>query len=474
MFMRSGAGAILILAALLRLLRSAARWDEWSLHYAAYNLPTLEALLGGNAIDAMGVWVGLHPPLYPLIHSAMNIAWPAPILWVAFSALASLGAVWLLLDAEPKSLLPALLLATDPVQLHYAAEVNNYPLGVFMIAYGWWAHRKQRPGHLTIALVLGFWTHLLAGMVILMVAMWNKHRWPIVGVALLFLAPLFGTWWDLGFDPGSRKQPPLHFERSVGDAIARFGIGWLVCIPLIFIGFSRAKVAAAAWSGTVALWFGLVGIGIAAPHQFPYAVFLGLPAAVLLAAAGQMRRPVNTLIWCLAVFRALWCFGADSARLGAIWADQDTWRGIDEVWNISLPGDAIVLVRGPGAPDDDKRQYSPTLWRIAPWQAMPPIFSSGRPDLAGQPRLVNGRRLYTFNHPLPAIGDIPGEHVFTILYDGAEQDPSRIPSHERQGDWTRTGPDLWRGPSIVSGSPADAEPMDGEIGASPLDPLPVE
>ena len=61
--MRTGGWAILLLAAILRLLRAGVRWEEWSLHYAAYNLPTLEALLTENYAQAVTSWAGLHPPL---------------------------------------------------------------------------------------------------------------------------------------------------------------------------------------------------------------------------------------------------------------------------------------------------------------------------------------------------------------------------------------------------------------------------
>ena len=130
--MRRGAVAILILAAALRIMRSACRWDEWALHYAAYYLPHYEAIQTGAYLDLLSTWVGLHPPLYPIVHSLASLVWPVPATWMLFSAACSLLSVVFMLAAHPKSLLPALLLATDPVQLHYAAEVNNYPPAFFL------------------------------------------------------------------------------------------------------------------------------------------------------------------------------------------------------------------------------------------------------------------------------------------------------------------------------------------------------
>ena len=86
--------------------------------------------------------------------------------------------------------------------------------------------------------------------------------------------------------------------------------------------------------------------------------------------------------------------------------------------------------------------------------------------------MIRGRRVYTFSHPREAIGTIPGAHVFTVLYDGAEQNPDRIPPLPRQGDWEKTGTDLWRGPSFnASDSGVNDEPEAEAIDASPPDPL---
>ena len=471
--MRKGAGYILMLALLLRLPRLVVRWEEWALHYAAYNLPTLEALLSGEYTEAGAMWVGLHPPLYPLLHSVMTALWPAPLLWMMFSVGASLAAVALLLHAEPKSLMPGFLLATDPVQLHYAAEVNNYPLGVLVLSYAWWAYRRDRPIHLAVAVGTACWTHVLAGCMALVLALLHAHRARILTSVGLLVVPLVATAWSVGLDSGSRTQPDLLFELSVADAIGRFGVGWVVLLPILLIGLVRVRDAAILWGTGVALWLGLVLLGFAAPHQFPYATFVGVPAAAVLAAAAGRGRGLMSLIVVVAMVRSGTALVDDAKRVGSIWGDLRTERGIDHVWSISLPGDAIVLVRGPGAPDDDKRQHSPTLWRLPPWLPMEPLFTTVRPDTVGQPRLLRGRRIYTFNHPIPAIGDIPGEHVFTVLYNGAEQNPSAIPDHSGQGDWTRAGPDLWRGPTGGDSAGDDASTGAATDG-SPPGPQPAE
>ena len=473
--MRSGGGAILLLAAILRLLRAGVRWEEWSLHYAAYNLPTLEALLIGEFTQAASLWVGLHPPLYPLIHSFGALVWPAPASWLLFSVTCSLGAVAFMLAAHPRSLLPALLLATDPVQLHYAAEVNNYPLSVLILSYSWWAMRRDKPVHLAVSIVLGFWTHLLAGGVTVLVALWHPRRWLILGAGIAGALPLFATAWSLGLDQGSRKQPSLIMEDSVRDAIDRFTVGWIVMLPLLLLGISRAKEAAATWAGALAAWMGMVAFGFAAPHQFPYACTLGVFAAALLGGAAERVRSIGMLIWMVALVRGLWGLGGDAARVQHIVTDLQQVRAIDTVLDLSLPGDAIVLVRGPGPQDDDKRRTSPSLWRISPFEPMQAIFTGVRPDLVGQPRLWRGRRLYTFSNPRRAISEVPGDHVFTILYDGAQHNPERIEDHPLQGPWQTVGADLWRGPiSNVSGSEEVPASVDEETDESLPGPLPED
>lgn len=448
--------AVCILAVGLRVPRLIVRWDEWALHYAAYNQPTLEHLLTGEHYEAVTGWVGLHPPLYPLVHSLLSLVWPAPLAWMLLSVAASIGAIAFMVQAEKRTLLPAFLLATDPVQIHYAAEVNNYPLAVLAISYSWWAFRTQRTGHLAVALILAGWTHILAGCVAFCIAAWHPKRIKIFAIALIGISPIIFSALDIGFDASNRRQPPLLLEASITDAVDRFSISWVVCLPLLFLAFSQAKEAAATWSLTVFLWFSLVLFGIAAPHQFPYATFLGVPAAVLLATAARKTRTLEILIVLAGFGRAGWTLTGDVNRATTIVHDLKTERGIDQVWSVSLPGDAIVFVRGPGAPDDDKRQFSPTLWRLPPWKPMKPIFTGTRADLMGQPYLVQGRRIYTFNHPLPALAEIPGEHVFTILYDGAEHNSDQIPKHPKQGAWERFGPDLVRGPTGSSSSEADA------------------
>lgn len=472
---RPTAIAIVVLAAVSRLVRAACRWEEWSLHYSAYNLPTFEAIQAGDWGSALQTWAGLHPPLYPILHALGATLWPAPVTWMLFSALCSTGAVVFVLKAHPGRWLPALLVATDPVQLHYAAEVNNYPLSVLLVAMAWWAFQKNRLWWLIAAGVIAMWTHLIAGVFVILVASLHPKRWKALGGILLGAAPLASQAWLLATDGGTHRQPSLLLEASITDSIGRFSLAYVVLLPVLLLGFSRAKDAACVWAGMLCFWFGMVALHIAAPHQFPYALMLGIPAAVLIAASARFRPGLTSMVILVAMVRFSWFEAGDISRLMAIRQDLKQERAVDVVLNLSLPGDAIVLVRGPGRPDDDRRHFSPTMWRFSPFQSMPSLSTGVRPDLMGQPRLVRGRRVYTFNQYRPTIATIPGEHVFTILYDGAEERPEEVPTHPLQGEWETAGDDLWRGPVFTAPNSESVDvPVDVMIDEKPSDPSVLE
>ena len=331
-----------------------------------------------------------------------------------------------------------------------------------LISMAWWAHKTNRAPVIAVAGCFAVWNHVMGAFAVGAIALCNPRRFSILLPMVLVTMPLLGPAWQLASDAGSQRQPPLLLEATASDAIDRFSIGWVILFPIVLLGLARARVAAIGWVSCMAFWTFMVSLGLAAPHQFPYATVLGVFAAVLLHSATLQRPLLAGLVLLAAIGRSAWFALDDAGRLASIYADQSNWRGIDAVWELSLQGDAIVLVRGPGAPDDDRRHTSPTLWRLSPFESMVPLSTGVRPDLVGQPRLIKGRRLYTFAHPRAAIGTIPGTTVFTVLYDGAEQNPERIPDHPRQGPWKAAGPDLWRGPDF---SPADRAPDAAPMGA---------
>ena len=442
--MKNAALGILLFTVASRLVRVAGRWDEWALHYATYNEATRDALLSGNIVEALTSWVGLHPPGYPLLHSVVSLVWPAPIVWLLISAGASVVTVWAMLRSHPQTVIPALVVATDPVQLHYAAEVNNYPLATMLLALAWMAHRRDHPVLLGVVAFLACWVHLICAVGVGLIAATSRYRYSLYAVmtgAGLLLAPeAIG----IVMDEGSRKQPPLDLVLSLRDALDRFGPSWVVLLPLLVGSLHRSKQAGILWVGLVTVWVSTVWAGFAAPHQFPYACFLGIPAAALIGASTVSRHRLAVGVSGVLIIRGLFAGLSDGMAVSQVAQDQSRSRAIDVVLERAVKGDAIILVRGPGPPDDDKRHTSSVLWRFSPFTEARPIRTDGRSTIEGHPFLIDGVRVYTFAHPRAAIGAIEGPRVFTILYDGAEQNPNLIPAHPSQGDWQPVGPDLWR------------------------------
>ena len=412
--------AILGLAALLRLLRAALRWDEVSWLYAAYPARVVELLAAGRPFAAATTFTGLHPPLPGLLHALSERLLPVPALWLLGSAAASWVAVLLVARRRP---LAGLLLATSPVQLHYAAEVNGYPLLMLAVAAISVARARAAEGGprwpLLLAGLLGAWTHALGGIVAGLAALSLGVRGlPILAGLALGVLPLVPGVWARAAEGHTFSQPPLHLGLTFADARARFGMLALLCLPLWVVG-ARFRpglgLGVLGSIGTIALF---VGLGIAAPHQLPYLVILGAPLALLAEGAARGRLLRGALV-VLALLQGGIAGGYDLLRGRGILADLAAGgRAIDLAWAESLPGDALVLLAPPGGDDDDKRLISPVLWRSRPWWRMPMVrpfdFDYADPRF-GQPRLVQGRVVYVHDHLREAIAQEVDLHPRTFV-----------------------------------------------------------
>jgi hypothetical protein len=439
-------GLIACLGLLLRGLRVLCRWDEWSLHYAGYYEPVARSLSDGSWSSALSTWTGLHPPLYGLVHACLSGLHGAPLLWLLWSAAWSLVAVLAVAQSRhPLAWLAALLLATDPVQLHYAAEVNNYPMLTGMLGLAWWARSHERWTTLAWIGVLAAWLHVLGGVVVgLMLLLSPKGRtrlpWMTLGVL-----PLLPQAIDLLTDGANRAQPPLDLLASGADALGRFGPSFIILLPVLLLGGRSHRAMAGVWAGAALFWATMVGLGLAAPHQFPYAMALGVPAAVLIS-QGASRPGLLRPIVLICLIRGLWMGAQDLGALERIWTEQDASSAVHTVLEAAQPGDAIVLVRGLSEQDDDKRHTSAVLWRFAPWVPMPPVPVDGPRHLAGEPRHWRGITLYTFDQPRPVIAQLDHTRVYTVAYGPAIQ--GAVPKHPSQSEWRRFG-EVWvRGPGI--------------------------
>ncbi|MCB9763003.1 MAG: hypothetical protein H6739_24600 [Alphaproteobacteria bacterium] len=405
--------ALLGLAAGLRLLRAAARWEETAWLYAAYNGPTADALREGRYEDAFIGFVGLHPPLFPVLHALQELLLPAPALWLLFSAAASFGAVALLVRRHR---LAALMVATSPLQLAYAAEVNNYPLLALAVVAVLWARERVaegRPwGELAAVGVLAAWTHGLGGWVAGLAALTlgPAVAGRVLAVMALGCAPLTPGVWALAHEPHTYGQPPIASGLIATDWVARFGLLGLPWLVAAVLGVRRAPALAFIAAGTAVFIAALHGLGVTAPHQFPYLLALTAPLA-LLAEAGARSRLSRGLLVGMALLQSAWVAGFNGMRLRAV-ADPAP-SAVDLALARARPGEAVYLLRPAPVNDDDKRGVSPQLWRLRPWRPMPmarPYPFAYDDHRHGQPRRVGDLTVYVNEHLWPELDQAIAAH----------------------------------------------------------------
>jgi len=453
-------GLVLGGAIVLRLGRAVSRWDEVAVAYAAYQFPVREALTDWAQLPS--AFVGLHPPLYGVLHGIVEWAWPAPAAFLGLSVLASMVAVLCVgklgeaAGGPQAGLRAAALAATAPVSLHYAAEWNNYPLLLGLVAalyWAWWEADRNSARWWIVAVigVLLGWTHLLGGLLVgaVLVALTLRDRGAglraSAAVAIGTLPVLISAV-RLALDGSTFNQPEILVGASLVDFWARFGPWpWLVGALAIFGGIAHRQLAAQ-WAFGFLSICGMVVLSIAAPHQFPYWTVLMPLVAVLAALAGgedlrpeyRWRGKLGYAVWALVAAQALVALGAMGRDAARIDADLALTRAIDVALSESLPGDAIWLVSPALEPDDDKRAISSVLWRVQPWRRFPAVrpFDFDYTDYQfGQPRAFNERSVYTFTdfwadrmdrvlaHHVEA-----GQSVWVVLYDHgpAHRYPERL------------------------------------------------
>ncbi|MFH1470087.1 MAG: hypothetical protein ABIO70_37225 [Pseudomonadota bacterium] len=451
--------ALLLLAALLRAGRALARWEEVSIAYSAYQAPLVQALEEPGRL--LGTWVGLHPPLYGLCYALLERTAPRPILFLGFSALCSWLAVlaaWRaahLLGGERAGLVALALASTAPVALHYAAEVNDYPLLQALLAgllWAWARYRTGLSGWMPVSLlgIAAGWTHVLGGLAagIVAVGVLARHRGDglrCLLVLALGAAPVVAGALALLGEGDTFGQPPLRLDLSVADWVRRFS--WL-CLPALALGLPalrRVWLPAALWLGIAGATVGMILVGVAAPHQFPYWSLLMPAGAVLVGLASARIRGWWALALALAVAQGAWVVPEEWARLGRIWRDQARPRAVDLALAEAEPGDGLWLLSPALEPDDDKRAVSPTLWRLRPWRPMPMVapFPMEYTDYRyGQPRAYGDLTFYTFTDLWPDRMDAilrhhteAGHRVFIVVYDYSPAQAFLVRLHRLLRPW---------------------------------------
>lgn len=396
------------------------RWTEDAWAYLAYDAEMWQAFSQGHYWTGLTDFTGLHPPAWHLIHNTIEWLAPIPMLLIGLSLACSIAAVEI---ARRLGWMVGLLVATSPIQLAYAAELNNYPAFALCSAWLWWAHQRalnqQTPTALVLATAVGAWVHLLLAGIGLILAATVSRRTLLktacwLGLALLPLLPGLVELLSAG---DASRQPPFKPSLVTAQYIERFGLLSMVLLIPAWRGRRASLPLTRAFLGIFGLILGLQLARIAAPHQFPYWLALSVPFA-LLVQHGAITPLLRLLVWFVAALQAISVARLNISQVSAINADLAQTRGIDVALAEAKPGDAIYLLRKRTLPDDDKRGYSAQLTRISPWGRLPRVRPYEFPYVDhrhGQPRDHKGVTIYINDHPRDVLAEAVDAHSTLFL-----------------------------------------------------------
>lgn len=421
---------LLILAAALRLPRAVVRWTEDSWAYLAYDAEMTQAFEQGQIWQGLTHFSGLHPPGWGLFHNWMESVLPIPMLLMLSSVACSIGAVYL---AGRLGWMVGFLVATSPLQIAYAAELNNYPAMALCMAWLWWARENAEKNkivgwQLAAATAVGAWIHLLVGLFGLILAfdLGRRHFQRVSGVLALALLPLAPNLFDLLSTESTFSQPPYKPGLVFSDFTARFGWTGLLLLLPAFLGAKQRPRLAKVLLLCLGLILGLQLAGIAAPHQFPYFLALSVPFALLIQAGAQSAL-LRTVVIGFITLHAINLSRVSMAQVDALAKDRATTRAIDVALSEAKAGDGIYLLRKRQYPDDDKRGFSGQLTRISPWRRLPRAQPYGFPQVDhrhGQPRKFGELVVYVNDHPRATLLEAMAAHPqLFLVVSGHRGDP---------------------------------------------------
>jgi hypothetical protein len=332
--------------------------------------------------------------------------------------------------------LGALVLATSPIQLAYAAEINNYPLGVALVGACLLAAKESWRWAAVMAIAAA-WAHVLAAFAGLGLIVWRlvRDRGRLQSRKMALMA-------FLGMLPvGAGAVNLLSQEGTFGQggeslawlqrAVHAIGPEGLLMSGLALLAWRHP--AAWIWGAMAVVLAGALALGIASAEQIQYLPLLGPPAAVLIGAgvaglrAPRLHRLVVWLVALACLVRGGRFMASEMGRIAAILEDQSTTRAVDLAVDGSGPGDTIWLVAPANQLDDDKTATAAVLWRLPPWSPMPlayPVDFEYRDYRYGQPRTWQDRTVHSstelYAAPFDAIAQstlkAEGE-LWVVLYE---------------------------------------------------------
>ena len=189
-------GALLTLGLELRLIHMEDVWSYWMPAYARYARPHWLDL--GDGVLPWRKLVGMHPPLWALFSGALVHLGATLRGLLAVSLLASLGSAvlgaTLLRKAAGRqaAILFVAITIIAPYQVHYATELNNYPLfqlGTAALAVSIamaWDGGSRAVVALAMVVALTLWTHFASAPFVLALGVCAvaTRRWRVAGAAI--------------------------------------------------------------------------------------------------------------------------------------------------------------------------------------------------------------------------------------------------------------------------------------------------
>lgn len=404
-------GALCLGGAVSRAARLPLRWNQISLAYGAYHAPFVEAWERGDLLGALGTFVGLHPPLYSLLFTAvyeiigrpgalLGLSWALSVVAIGLTGLAAIR-IW----GPGYGWAASLLLAASLYHQHYSLEINNYPLLVATSAASLMAFAGlvRRPGRgegafWAVAAALAVWSHLIGAFVVAAQALFGLlHRETRRRVAVsaawvvLLCLPMAPRIWALT-GTGSTYHNELggiegFYAQVVGGMVARFGplagilpLGASLVVG-VGLGLRRpAERTAAAWLGVAVfvptlLVAATTVAGISAAHQHPYYLAVLPAAAALVARVAGPSGPLGPRgVWVVLLALPSVVVGVreiKSAQAASLQHREEP-HAVDEVMASAAvageaPGRVLWLIAPPLHPDDDKLAQDPVYDRLDPW-----------------------------------------------------------------------------------------------------------